>query len=255
MVKNKFNGIVIIGKVDYMINIAICDDEELFCLKLKEILDKYRLKTGIKMNIEIFFSGEAFCDRVLEDEACYNLVFLDIEMGEFNGIKVGRFIRNDRDDDAAQIVYVSSKQEYAMELFRNRPLNFLVKPVDEHEVIECVEQTIKLMGRQKLFYEFNNGRALVRIALNDILYLESNNRKVRIITKMGSYAAYDKLSSFVEKYGEKGFIQVHKSYVINYQYVSKISYDKVILSDDTEINITRSFRDAVRAKLLIVKEE
>lgn len=64
-----------------------------------------------------------------------DLLFLDIEFGKgMDGVKVGEMLRADLANEAAQIVYVSAVEDYAMRLFRNRPMDFLPKPVKRQDI-------------------------------------------------------------------------------------------------------------------------
>lgn len=62
------------------------------------------------------------------------MIFLDIMMPVKSGVEVGKIIRNDLKDNITQIVFISSENKYAMDLFEIRPMNFLIKPFDENDI-------------------------------------------------------------------------------------------------------------------------
>ena len=62
---------------------------------------------------------------------------LDIELISTNGIKVGKFIRDELENLEIAIVYISSKSSYAMNLFRVQPIDFLVKPIEKERIKKC----------------------------------------------------------------------------------------------------------------------
>lgn len=126
------------------IKIAVCDDELEICSQVENILIKLLEERLIKYVIDIFYSGESLC-RELERED-YDLIFLDIELPKMNGVEIGNYIREMKRDDIVQIAYISSKQEYAMELFDIRPINFLVKPLEEATIAKVVDAYIKVSG-------------------------------------------------------------------------------------------------------------
>ncbi|MEL7568552.1 MAG: response regulator [Dehalobacterium sp.] len=80
------------------------------------------------MEIEVFFSGEKLYQFICEG-ACFDIVFLDIELPKISGIDIGKKIRDEMHDETTKIVYISGKDSYAMGLFDVRPLNFLIKPI------------------------------------------------------------------------------------------------------------------------------
>ena len=110
------------------IKIVVCDDEVEICALLEMMLiDIFRDK-GMSCEVESFYTGESLCKEF--ERRKYDLIFLDIEMDGKSGIDVGRFLRDELGNETVQIVYISAKTEYAMELFEFHPMNFLVKPIE-----------------------------------------------------------------------------------------------------------------------------
>ena len=72
------------------------------------------------------------------------MLFLDIELPKMNGVAVGQYIRETLKNETIQIAYISSKQEYAMELFEMRPINFLVKPLYEKKIENVIDKFLQL---------------------------------------------------------------------------------------------------------------
>ena len=96
-----------------MYNVGICDDDKVFCAGLEEMVYEAAKALRQKIETEVWYSGESLM-RDLESVACPDILFLDIELYEKSGIDVGKFIRTDREDYLTHIVYVSSREEYAM---------------------------------------------------------------------------------------------------------------------------------------------
>lgn len=128
--------------------IGICDDEKVTCAELENMLYEYGKTAGIKVDVNVWFTGESLC-TYLKSENTLDLLFLDIELISTDGIKVGGFIREELENIETMIVYISSKSSYAMSLFRIQPLDFLIKPLKQ-EVIEDV------MNRCMMLYERKN---------------------------------------------------------------------------------------------------
>ncbi len=125
-----------------MIRIAICDDDTTFLNYFYTMLSDIFNKNGVKIQVDNFTNGEELCEEI--KEAPYNLLFLDIELIKMNGVEVGNFIRDTLKDENTQIVYVSSKQEYALELFESRPFNFLIKPLKYDELKRVIDKYLLL---------------------------------------------------------------------------------------------------------------
>lgn len=72
-----------------------------------------------------------------------------------NGVEVGKKIRDQLCNETSQIVYISGKDSYAMELFDVRPLNFLIKPLQKEKIEVVVRKAIDLVDKGNQFFEFN----------------------------------------------------------------------------------------------------
>ena len=112
--------------------IAVCDDEQIICSTMYNKLQNLSKSKSVIFEIDCFTSGEELCDEIKHTN--YDLLFLDIELPKMNGVAVGQYIRETLKNETIQIAYISSKQEYAMELFEMRPINFLVKPLSEKQI-------------------------------------------------------------------------------------------------------------------------
>ncbi|MEL7647467.1 MAG: LytTR family DNA-binding domain-containing protein [Sedimentibacter sp.] len=236
-----------------MLRIAICDDDKSICMQLEEIILLAGEKLNESIETEVFYSGEELC-RFLEDGSSFDVIFLDIEMNKINGVEVGKRIRNDLNDEVTQIVYVSGKESYAMELFEIRPLNFLVKPVSEEKVESVLTRAVKLLGDGRRFFEYKNGSVNFSVQVGDVLYFESEGRKVNIILMDDVKSFYGKLSQVEEQLNSQDFIMIHKSYLINFSHVIEYTYEYVKMSNKEVLTISQNNRKAVRERLLDRKQ-
>ena len=116
-----------------MIRIAICDDVKELIDNLNKILQKIAIKCNETIMIDGYCEPEKLVDALKNNER-YDMIFLDIQMPDMNGVEIGKFIRNSLDDNTTQIIYISGESRYAMELFDIRPLNFIIKPFDAVQI-------------------------------------------------------------------------------------------------------------------------
>ncbi len=238
-----------------MLKIAICDDNQFFCSEIETIILNNKQKINKQnITIDIFYSGEQLYKH-LKSSHKYDIIFLDIEMESLNGVEVGKKIRNDLLDDDTQIIYVSSNSSYAMQLFQNRPANFLIKPIDEKDIIEQLKKSIAYIDKNKLIFSFYSNKEYYNLSYKDIIYFESNNRKVIIHTLQKKYEIYSKLSDIMDNLPSLVFFKIHKSYVINYNFIKHIDYDSITLNSGLKLPISQSQRKIVRGSLLNLRRE
>lgn len=230
-----------------MYRIGICDDDRILCSELEEQICHISGEMDVKAETEVWESGESL-RKDLEKGFRLDLLFLDIELVQANGVDVGRFIRNELNDMEMHIVYISSKQNYAMQLFKIQPLDFLIKPVSEDQLREVLSRSIRQRRDSGDYFEYQKGGSHRRIPLKEIVYFMSMDKKIRVVTKNGPEEFYGKLKEAVK--GLPGyFMTIHQSYVVNQDFIAEYTYETVKLTDGEELNISRPYRKEVRERI------
>lgn len=229
-----------------MHHIAICDDETAVRRQIREMLTHHPQASSFV--ITEFESGEALCESLQAGQA-YLMLILDIQLEQLNGVGVGRFLRSELQDSTTQVLYISGFEKYAMELFQVRPLNFLIKPIDEARLLANVSEAIRLCPRTDSYFTFSTSKTTMRIPLREIRYFESYNKKLLIHTVRGDFECYQKLSDVLETLPHEEFIQIHQSFVVQYHFVQHIRYDTLMLDNEKALPISQAYRKAVRERI------
>lgn len=235
-----------------MIKIAICDDEPLICKEIAEIIENHSAAFIESIHISVYLNGESLYEDLGNDHD-FDLIFLDIELYKINGVDIGHFIRKTLDDQLTQIVYISAKQNYAMDLFSIHPLHFLVKPLDREKVIRCLELTLKMSQREIKYFSYQMKGAIRRIPLSDIYYFESNARRIKIVFVGGEDTFYGKLNDIYEQIRMYPFLYIHKSYIVNYLRVNVSKSDEMILENGKTLPVSRSMHKVVFKKITEIR--
>lgn len=230
-----------------MYRIGICDDAESVCVSLEEMILQFAHSNHVPMETLIWHTGEELC-HFLETEGRIELLFLDIVLFEMSGVQAGDFIRNYLEDRKMQIVYISEKSSYALELFRTQPMEFLVKPIRQEQMDKCLKLAVKLIGRNRKTFVCRNGKETSNIPCNEIFYFTSEGRKVKIFTVHGVREFYGKLGDVLKEVPEQ-FLVIHKSYIVNRERVYCYTYESVEFTDGTILPISKAHRKQVREML------
>lgn len=228
-----------------MLNIIICDDEVNSCELLEKMIRNFGDKANIEMNIEIYYSATSLVQSSNHLEGI-DLVFLDIEMEEINGIELGQMIRHEYMNENLKIVYISWKDEYALDLFKIRPFDFLVKPLTNQSVDVTLKTVYDIIQRTNNFLYFQVGRIHHKVAYRDILFIESSNRKIKVHKEEACIEFYGKLEDVLAGLDQRYFWRIHKSYVVNYPKVMRFEYEKVILDNHIELSISQQYRTKIK---------
>ena len=131
-----------------MYEIGICDDGENTCSLLEKYLLEYAKEKSIQLEIKIWYTGEGLRDY-LSNSGHLDILFLDIELYKLSGIDLGHFIRYELDNMGMQLIYISGKSSYAMQLFKTQPLEFLVKPITFEQMAETIDLAIKIIKKKQ----------------------------------------------------------------------------------------------------------
>ncbi len=230
-----------------MYRIGICDDDKILCSLLEEQLQKLSADMLVKFEIEVWYSGESLeCD--LKKGTELDILFLDIELLQKNGIEIGAFIRDEMGDTDTHIVYISSKQGYAMELFKMQPLEFLVKPISVARLKEVLERSMKRKKYAESCFEYQKGSQIFRILVKEIVYFMSMDKKILMIKKDGQEEFYGKLKNVMGQL-PADFLMIHQSYVIHQEYVSEYSYESIKMMNGDVLSVSKPYRKVVRARI------
>lgn len=238
-----------------MLKISICDDDKSVCAELEKIINKIGQTIDVDIDVDIFYSGETLLNYLINNKYYYDLIFLDIELNLMNGVDVGKKIREELFDINLQIVYISAKESYAMQLFKIRPLDFIIKPITFEKISYIINLALKLFYKNNKLFNYKNGAETFKVPINDIIYFESNYRKVNIITKTEINSFYSNLDSVYENVKQFSFLNIHKSYLVNYDHVIKFEYDKLTMINNKILPISQSRRKEIRAMQLRLNKE
>lgn len=231
-----------------MLRIAVCDDAVEICYEMERIILSVADKFSIPAVCEHYYTGEKLC-RDLKSHEGFDLIFLDIELSDMSGIDIARLIRNEINDEFQQIVFISSKKQYSLELHSFHPLDFIVKPIDPDYTEIIFKRFLKLRGEYSDDFKFKVSRDYRSIRLRDIKYLTVANRLVYIVMRddktIEFYGTLEK--AYEEQLKKHDFLFLHKQFIVNPMYISIFEYDKVILTDGKSIPIGSSKRKEIRA--------
>ena len=171
-----------------------------------------------------------------------------------NGISAAELIR--QMEVPALFIYVSSHENYAVEMSVTEPFRFVRKPIDERIFHEFFMAAYVRIGERSGYFPFTYNKAVRKIPLNRIYYFESQNRIVHIHTlKNGSAVSddtenkfYGKMNDVERQLSERNgnFIRIHQSYLVNFDYIKSMNFNRVCMSDGTVLQISEDRQKAVR---------
>ena len=113
-----------------------------------------------------------------------------------------------------------------------------------------MEKIFSIIGKNECNFEYKNQGNSYRIMYKDILYFQSTGRKINIVMKKEIRTFYGKLNEIEKRIPENVFLRIHKSYLVNKNYVKEFTYEWVKMLNGDVLNISKTNRADVRRKIL-----
>ena len=226
--------------------IAICDDERIQTQSLTQKLSLFAETRHKHFEIQAYSSAEAFLFAYRENRDV-DILFLDIEMGQMNGIELAREIR--ADNETVQIVFITGYPDYIGEGYDVDALHYLLKPVDTQKLYEVCERALANLQKQPRFHLLPVGKEVVRVYEKDILYAETQGHYLRLVTKKGEHRLRMTLPELSTRLGDS-FFKCSRSYLAGLLHVSRITKTSVILEDGTDLPLGKGLYDEINTALI-----
>ena len=229
-----------------MIKIAICDDNPIVVEYYKALILDSAKENDVDVKITEFISGEQLLFILSDHPNEVDVIYLDILMGKMNGIETARRLREL--GCFAQIIFLTTSDEYVFEAFEVEPFYYIVKDEMSNgrfkEIFRKVKDTVRL--KEEDFISVTNNGMIEKLKLDSILYFEVQNRIVTIHLKDGTVDFYSRMEEIEEQLAERGFVRIHRSYLVNCYYIVKLSRNSLNLSDGTCLPVSEKYTQMVQ---------
>ncbi|MBQ7003723.1 MAG: response regulator transcription factor [Oscillospiraceae bacterium] len=229
--------------------IAICDDENQCRLQAVQAIQDCTRNPDVLT--DVFENGRAFLQAFRKHP--YDLVFLDIEMPEMDGITLARHLRELHRD--VPIVFLTSHIEYALEGYEVNALRYLTKPIQSEKLHEVLTHVMARMQAQRTLWLKTEGGE-VRVPVGDILWLEAQNQNILIRTADRDYTVRYNLGEYEAELAQDGFFRIHRGYLVALRHVKSLGKHEVTLSDNTVLPVSRTKEKSLKEALFqYIREE
>jgi len=186
-----------------------------------------------------------------------DLIFLDIHMPGFSGFDFVQTLKN-----PPKIVLTTSDKNFAIEAYEYEPIvDYLVKPISPERFAKSIQKVQNIMQQQPSLSDMeskgtgigedlyiNIDRRLIKLKFDDILFIEAKGDYIDVKTIKEDYRVHNTLKKIKEKLPEELFLQIHRSYIINFTKIIDIE-DNSVLIEKNVIPISRSNRPELMRRL------
>lgn len=234
------------------IRIALCDDDPIVLEQVDAMLRKFAAKNpAYDIIISTFSSASRLMDQI-EKKKSYHVYLLDIIMPDFDGISIGKAIR--QEDSSAFIIFLTSSLNFALQSYEIGAFQYLLKPIQEEMLFWVLEKVLALMSSEiaeRLMVRTREG--ITAVPYWHILWAEYVNHSICLHLYDGTIiTSVTSRKSFNETLGElledERFVKCHMSYVVNMAFVRTLTARDFILDNNSIIPISRKNYSYVRER-------
>ena len=231
-------------------NIAICDDSELDALEAKKVIRNTLNNLNKEAEIEYYLNAEDIQNKLLKRKEPLDLLILDIDMPGVSGLDLAEKLR--ANNLKLLIIFLSNHEEFVFKAIEFQPFRYIRKIKLETEMPIAIQSAVKVIAANsdlQITLETDYGN--IRIMMSEIMYYETEKRKVAVILKNGKKLIVTKNITEMQEYiqNEK-FIMIHRSCVVNVDHVHNIHDYAVILDNNETLIVSRPRYKAVKQKIL-----
>ena len=225
-------------------NIAICDNEPIICQQIKtELLS---CPTNINCQISEYYSGRA----LLAAEMNFDLLFLDIELHDtVDGLKIAQLMLEKNPN--LILIFISAYSKYVSSAFYFKTFQFLLKPIEQALLRQEFMRALKKYQSLHDEYQFTQNYEKITLAIKEIMYLESNKRKILLHSlEQKIYEFYGKLNDQKALSETHGFVRIHRSFLVNPEYISRFEQQSLVLTNHTTLPVSRKYAQSAKEKFI-----
>jgi DNA-binding LytR/AlgR family response regulator len=229
-----------------IINCAIIDDEPLAAGLLKS----YAEKTPF-LNLIGTYGSAVEAMKELRNNPVH-LLFLDIQMPELSGIELAKILPK-----YTKIIFTTAFSQYAIEGYKVNAIDYLLKPISYQDFVSSTNKVLEYyesLSRQETyardrFMYVKSEYKLVRIMLDDILYVEGLKDYIRIFLKSGErIMSLLSMKKLEETLPQPEFLRIHRSYIVHMTEVRSIDRFRIVFGDEF-LPISDNYKQSVQQYL------
>ena len=225
--------------------IAICDDETSVIEYVSSIVTDWEFQSGHTVVLRTFSSAESFLFSY-EDENDYDILLLDVEMGQMDGVSLAKAIR--KKNETVQIVFITGYSEYIAEGYEVAALHYLMKPVKPEKLFEVLNRATEKLEKNERMLTLSLSGEMIRIPLHEIAYIDVNGNYITLHGKE-DYTVKKTLGDIQKELDER-FFKVGRSCIVNLNMVQRVTKTDCYLSNGSSLPLPRGAYDTLNRAII-----
>ena len=211
-----------------MVNIAIVDDEINEIRILQRYLVRFSQDKSILFRYTVFRDGKELLAGYKPNE--FDVIFLDIEMREIDGLKTAEKIREN--DDETILIFVTQMAQYAIQGYKVDAADYMVKPIDYYSLELVMRKVIKRLSKKKeKTITVTAGYESSVINISELYYIEVFDHYLTDHVRGGDITAKGRLGDVEKELKSSGFYRLSRCYLINMQHIRAIRKSGILVGE------------------------
>lgn len=204
--------------------IAICDDLTECRLSVKCYAEEYFKLRHIECSIDEFQTGT----DLLKSDEIYDILFLDIELGDTNGIAVAKQIQQKHKNTV--ILVVTAYHQYLDDAMDIQVTRYIDKPTTQNRIFSALDKAMSVINESVITLHMKDSK-VARLKASDIIYAEAKFKGVFIYTKETVYRIKETMEQLRSILTASCFAVPHNSYIVNMNYIRDFQRDEIALAE------------------------
>lgn len=233
-----------------MLNIAICDDSKSDAIAAKDVISKTAKELHINADVDYYLSASEIENKLLKKKDTLDILILDIDMPQISGLELAKRLRASNLN--LLIIFLSNHEEFVFRAIEFQPFRYIRKIKLESEMPLAIRSAAKIIeAKRDKQIVLNTDGGEMRIMISEIMYFQTEKRKISVHLKNGKNILAGKtVSEMIDIINKESFIMIHRSCVVNADYVKNISNGIIFLDNDEKLIISRTRYKDVKQQLL-----
>lgn len=228
-----------------VLRVGICDDEKVIHDLMRQLIHTYCEKKNVTVQVNSYVSGTELLDS--QDILNLDILFLDIDMPEIDGIETAYQLKNKKMD--CKIIMLTSKTERFKEAFKIGAFRFVTKPIEQNEVFEAMDDVCVRMLGTKSMKVHRDGREYFVIE-KDIAYIMLDKTSAYVYTEKHDFRSDESLAWWEDELDNRLFVRCHKGYIVNVSKIVNIDGKGILLITGERFPIARRRVKEVEQRLM-----
>ena len=225
-----------------MLTAAVCDDDPAVLARAEEILR--RQLAAVPHEIRTYPSADAMLEEIRTEAFVPQIAVLDIQMPGESGIGAARLLNEKL--PACRVIFLTDYVAYVSSVYETRHSYFVLKGEMEEHLPKAAEKAVREL-RDRTVLHFRAEGEWVAVPAEELLYMERQLRKTRVVTDSGEYLTYSAPSGLLDGNAAEPVVRCHSSYWVNLSRVRSMSAESFLLTGGESVPISRRYKAAARS--------